>query len=326
HDDFAVRNVGLPGLIGALGICFGKVVTMDSPRARPPGEFQWEGTLWHELAHVVTLQMSNQRLPRWLSEGISEYEEKVQRPDWARGMDVTFAAALNRGETMKLRDLNEGFTDPRKVSLAYFQASVVVEYIVRTFEDAGLHRLIRAYGQGKEGEAALKAALNVDFDELQVGFDRAVDERFGKMRRALDVPDREKDPSKMPPDELRAYAGAHQDTFPLQMALGAALRKAGQLDDAIAVFERAAKLVPLATGPQAPNAQIAEIALQKKDQARAIAALQAEMAVDFENIEAPRRLIALLRQTGVSEPNRFQAPYRRIVALDPFDAEARSAL
>ncbi len=59
HDDFAVRNVGLPGMIGALGACFGRVVTMDSPRARPPGEFQWEATLWHELAHVITLQMSN---------------------------------------------------------------------------------------------------------------------------------------------------------------------------------------------------------------------------------------------------------------------------
>ncbi len=75
HDDFAVRNVGLPGMIGALGACFGRVVTLDSPRARPPGEFQWEATLWHELAHVVTLQMSNQRVPRWLTEGISVYEE-----------------------------------------------------------------------------------------------------------------------------------------------------------------------------------------------------------------------------------------------------------
>ena len=43
---------GLPGMIGALGACFGRVVTMDSPQARPPGEFQWEATLWHELAHV----------------------------------------------------------------------------------------------------------------------------------------------------------------------------------------------------------------------------------------------------------------------------------
>ena len=63
HDDFAVRTLGLPGMIGALGACFGRVVTMDSPNARPPGEFQWEATLWHELAHVITLQMSNQRDP-----------------------------------------------------------------------------------------------------------------------------------------------------------------------------------------------------------------------------------------------------------------------
>ncbi len=34
HDDFAVRNLGLPGMIGALGACFGRVVTMDSPTAR----------------------------------------------------------------------------------------------------------------------------------------------------------------------------------------------------------------------------------------------------------------------------------------------------
>ncbi|MEO8075921.1 MAG: tetratricopeptide repeat protein, partial [Acidobacteriota bacterium] len=33
HDDFAVRTLGLPGMIGALGACFGRVVTLDSPRA-----------------------------------------------------------------------------------------------------------------------------------------------------------------------------------------------------------------------------------------------------------------------------------------------------
>ena len=27
HDDFAVRTLGLPGMIGALGACFGRVVT-----------------------------------------------------------------------------------------------------------------------------------------------------------------------------------------------------------------------------------------------------------------------------------------------------------
>ncbi len=114
HDDFAVRIAGLPGMIGALGVCFGRVVAMDSPRARPPGEFQWEATLWHELAHVVTLQMSKQRVPRWLTEGISVYEESVQRPEWGRDMETTFARAMDRGKVLKLKDLNAGFTRPER--------------------------------------------------------------------------------------------------------------------------------------------------------------------------------------------------------------------
>ena len=88
HDDFAVRNLGLPGMIGALGACFGHVVTMDSPTARPPGSFSWEATLWHELTHVVTIQMTKQRVPRWLTEGISVYEEGRQRPEWGRDMEA----------------------------------------------------------------------------------------------------------------------------------------------------------------------------------------------------------------------------------------------
>ena len=60
HDDFAVRTLGLPGL-GALGVSFGKVVVMDSPSARPPGEFNWGGTLWHEFAHVITLQITDHK-------------------------------------------------------------------------------------------------------------------------------------------------------------------------------------------------------------------------------------------------------------------------
>src|SRR5215203_630413 len=51
HDDFAVRTLGLPGMLGALGACFGRVVTLDSPTAREPGDFNWAPTLWPALAH-----------------------------------------------------------------------------------------------------------------------------------------------------------------------------------------------------------------------------------------------------------------------------------
>ena len=131
HDDFAVRNLGLPGMIGALGACFGRVVTMDSPRARPPGTFNWQATLWHEMAHVITLQMSNQRVPRWLSEGISVFEEKRARQRWAREMELVFAQALDQGALLSLEDLDSGFSDPEKISLAYYESSLFVEHIIQ---------------------------------------------------------------------------------------------------------------------------------------------------------------------------------------------------
>jgi Tfp pilus assembly protein PilF len=43
HDGFAVRTLGLPGMIGALGACFGRVVTLDSPQGAAAGRVQLAG-------------------------------------------------------------------------------------------------------------------------------------------------------------------------------------------------------------------------------------------------------------------------------------------
>jgi tetratricopeptide (TPR) repeat protein len=321
-----VRTVGLPGMIGALGACFGRVVTMDSPKARPPGEFQWEATLWHELAHVVTLQMSNQRLPRWLSEGISVFEEKRARPDWGREMDVAFAGMLNRGETIKLRDLNAAFQNPKAISLAYFEASLLVEHLVAAYGDGGLQKLVRAYGLGGDADTVMKTALNSDFDQLQVGFDQTIERLFGTLRRAMTMPEGVEDPGRMPVPALRAIAEANPRSFPVQMALGTALRKAGQPDEAMQAFERAATLVPVAGGKGSPHDQMAEIALEKKDRARATTELTALVAVDFNNVEAARLLSSLLQQASVDDPAKLLPVYQRIAAVDPFDADAHTLL
>ncbi len=325
HDDFAVRNVGLPGMIGALGACFGRVVTMDSPRARPPGEFQWEATLWHELSHVITLQMSKQRLPRWLSEGTSVYEETLERPEWGRGMELQFAQLLERDETLKLTDLEASFQNPETISLAYYQASLLVEHIVKVYGDQGLHRLIRSYGEGKTGDEAFKSALGTDLAGLQAGFDGTVGTRFAALRTAMSGPEPEK-LKGMTLDAMRAVAAEYEGSFPFQMFYGAALREAGMLDEATSVFERAAALVPVARGPESPQAQMAEIALEQKNDAAAIKALEAVVDADFDNVAAARQLARLMQDQRIEDPARLRPVYERIVAIDPFDAEAQARL
>jgi tetratricopeptide (TPR) repeat protein len=325
HDDFAVRTLGLPGMIGALGACFGRVVTLDSPKARPPGEFLWEATLWHELGHVITLQMSNQRVPRWLTEGISEYEERHAHREWARQMDFTYATLLNRGETIKLKDLNAAFQDPKLISIAYYEASIVVDHLMTAFGQGGLNKLLRAYGRGLDTDAALKEVLNTDIDQLQVGFDQYTERAFGNLQRALTVP-KDIQLQRTPLEGLRTLANENPRSYPVQLAYGAALRKAGSSDEAMQVFERAAGLAPTATGNDSAHGQMAEIALEKKDRARAIAEFTALLAADFENIDAAHHLAALLREAGVTDPAKLRPVYERIVALDPFDGDARAAL
>ncbi|PYR91154.1 MAG: hypothetical protein DMF84_17765 [Acidobacteria bacterium] len=317
HDDFAVRNLGLPGMIGALGACFGRVVTMDSPKARPPGMFSWEATLWHELAHVVTLQMSKQRVPRWLTEGISVYEEGVQRPEWGRDMEVTFARAMNANKVLKLRDLNAGFTRPDTISLAYYEASLLVDHIVTSRGAPALPALVRSFADGIDTEAALKRSLNVSIDDLQVTFDRALEEKFGTMRKALADAQKPVDASSV--DVLKTAAAANPDSYIAQVALGEALASAGDAA-AYAPLERAASLVPAAIGAESPHALMAALAEKLGDRPRALKEYEALLAVDHTNVEAARKLWTLAE--AAHDERLMTLAVSRVVSLDPFDATA----
>lgn len=321
HDDFAVRNVGLTGMIGALGACFGRVVTMDSPKARPPGEFNWGATLWHEMAHVITLQLSNQRIPRWLTEGISVYEETRARREWGREMEIAFAQALDEDRTLKLADLNAGFQDPRTISLAYYEASLLVEHIVTVYGQPALRELVRSFADGISTEEALRRTLKVEMDALQTSFDGFLGERFSGLRAALAAPD-DLVPD-LPLDKLRALAAAHPGSFPVQMALGQALRPSSP-EEAIKAFERAIELVPAITGAESPYVQIVEIAMKLGDRGRAARALEAQTAHDHTAVDAARQLVSLLDQPA--DRARLQVALRRVVAVDPFDAPSHSTL
>ncbi len=323
HDDFAVRTLGLPGMLGALGACFGQVVTLDSPRARPPGDFNWVSTLWHEMAHVITLQMSDQRLPRWLSEGISTYEEKRKHLAWGRDQVLEFAGALNAGTLLSISELDRGFTRPESISLSYFHASVVVEHLIDAYGLEALRTLVRAYADGLETEEAL-VRIDLDYERLQASFDAAVEEQFGALRRAL-----QNAPQNLPEgpervEALRKLAEEQPDNFNVQFGLGQALRTAGDTAAARVAFERAAALAPMATGLGSPRGQLASLAEEEGDRERAMAELERLLVYDETSIDAVRRFAALAEDAG--DDGRLQAAYERLIEIDPFDPIPHQAL
>jgi tetratricopeptide (TPR) repeat protein len=263
--------------------------------------------------------MSNNRIPRWLTEGISVWQEAQARPDWGRETTVQFAQALEQNKPLKLRNLNEGFQDPELIVLSYYQASQVVDYLVKTYGEPKLQAFVKAFSRGIDTEAALKEVYGVGIDQVQTGLDTAFERDFGPLRRALK---RIEIPRDATVDQLASLAQSNPDNFAVQMRLAEARQKAGDSVGAIRALEQAVKLLPGIQGKQNPNVLIAQIALEQKDTKRAIEALDAFLKVDGNDVDAARQRAQLLEPLG--DAARTAAAYARVIDTDPFDSHAQT--
>ncbi len=176
-EDFAVRSVGLPDIGPLVGICFGKVVTLISPDTLSAN---WQEIVWHELVHVWTLQMTRNRMPRWLSEGISTWEEREARPEWGRRQGLDLVRAVHEDKLLPVGKLNEGFTSANSsadLGFAYFQSYLVVDYIAKEFGFEKLLELVHEYAHIREEEQMFRNVFATSLDDFDAGFRSWIDRR-----------------------------------------------------------------------------------------------------------------------------------------------------
>ena len=170
HDDFAVRTLGVPGL-GALGVTFGHTIAMDSPSGRPPGQFHWASTLWHEMSHVFTLTMTNSRVPRWFTEGIAVHEETAVSPEWGDRLAPEEIAAIKDKTLLPIAELDRGFIHPKsplQVGVSYFQAGRICDYITDKFGWDTILAMLHDYTADMDTPAVIRKELKMepaDFDK-----------------------------------------------------------------------------------------------------------------------------------------------------------------
>ena len=173
EKDFAVRTFGMPENDGFLGVCFGHVITANSPGARPGGQFNWESMLWHEFCHVVTLQLTQNKMPRWVSEGISVYEERQANSAWGERLNPRYREMMLGDDLMPVSRLSGAFLAPKSalhLQFAYYQSSLVIEFLVERFGRDKLLKILKELGQGMDVNEAL-AKHTVPMPELENDFE-----------------------------------------------------------------------------------------------------------------------------------------------------------
>ena len=172
HEDFAVRTLGVPGL-GALGVTFGYVLAMDSPSGRPPGQFHWASTLWHEMSHVFTLTGTGSRVPRWFTEGLAVHEETAVNPEWGDRISPMVLKAIKDKKLLPVTELDRGFVHPTEaaqVIVSYFQGGRICDYINEKWGWDTLLAMLHDFGAGEETAAVIRKELKIEPGEFDKRF------------------------------------------------------------------------------------------------------------------------------------------------------------
>ena len=252
HGGFAVRTLGMPGLSGALGVCFGKVVAMDSPRAVKTGAFNWGTTLWHEFTHVITLQMTNYNIPRWFSEGISVYEEHRARPGWGDNLTNAFLVAYKSGKLMKASELNAGFVRPKspeQLMFAYYQAALVCEMIEEKFGFDKIRQSLLLFSENKPAEEVFRQSIGLNAAQMDSEYAKYIDWRFKDIAAHINVVKAETAAGEETLAALDKSALTRQlennpDDYWANLRLGTILQKEGDNSEAEARLKKAEQLFP----------------------------------------------------------------------------------
>jgi hypothetical protein len=133
----------------------------------PPGDYDEVGRVVpHEVSHQVLHQATKNAFsspPQWLDEGLATYWQESGR-DRFYSYALELAAA---GEVPPLRTLNGTFPYERDGATASYAYSLTaVMYILDTWGDEGMSKLLATFDEGVTYDDAVEQGLGITFDEL----------------------------------------------------------------------------------------------------------------------------------------------------------------
>ncbi len=305
-SDFSVRTIGVPSL-GAVGVCFGDLITSVGPYA---GTHNFHQVLWHELAHVYAVKLSKGRVPRWFTEGLSEWESEIADPSWARESSELLAEARRAGRLRKLGELDLAFlraTSPIMMEVAYATAAWSMRYLGETYGLPKLNEILKGYATGATTEELFKKHLGKEMPQVEADFEKWMNTRLDQTISGWHPT---KGKSKDPRDVLYTKAATQLrakdwttaartlqeliqgrgDGFRPRMLLGEVLLQGPQWKSAEQHFKKAREFQREAIEP---IIRLAEVARKANDLAAEKQLLRDGLAIDGMSYDPAGRLLML---------------------------------
>lgn len=283
HEMFSGRTIALPDL-HTIGACTGKIVTMASPNAKELGRrFNWGRVIRHELVHVFNLAQSDFQVPHWLTEGLAVRNEGGSRlPQWL----TILRERLADNQLLNLDTITLAFVRPKnheEWSLAYSQSQLYVEYLIQTYGEMSVGKLLEGFRDGSDTTAVLQRILNTAKTTFESGYRRYVAEIIQQStgltptrpEPAFSLAELEKAYRQNPSD--REVAARLAEKY----ALAGKTREASQLVDGV-----------LAEQPRHPRAVSVKARLLSREKKDDLARQLLEGAL-LESPDDPRLLLAL---------------------------------
>ncbi len=316
QKDFAVRTFGIPGGAGFLGVCFGRVITANSPASQGASPSNWEAVLWHEFTHVVTLTKTRNKMPRWLSEGISVYEEKQENPTWGQSMNPRYRELILNGELTPVSKLSGAFLNPRSsmhLQFAYYESSLVVEFLVGRHQEIALRRILTDLADNVPINETLERHTGSlpQFEREFAEYARRLAENLapGADWEKPDVPAAAKSP------EWAKFNAEHPDNFIGLLQQGQAALAEKKWPEAVEPLKRAIELYPDYTGGDNAYAMLATAYREQGKAQEERKTLEGLARRDADAVETYLRLIELALEEKDWPAVRVNA--LRVLAVNP---------
>jgi tetratricopeptide (TPR) repeat protein len=170
-ESFSVRTVGVPSL-GALAVCFGPVITFVGPYA---GAYNIDMVIRHELSHTYAIRLSGGRVPRWFTEGLSEWESELEDPAWARESAELLSAARKQGRLRRLSELELAFIradSGAMMEVAYATSAYAMRYLGSTYGREKLVKVLEGYRTGADTAELFERHLGKSMATIEDDFDK----------------------------------------------------------------------------------------------------------------------------------------------------------